>query len=209
MNKKIIQQIWLPTLLVLSCLCTPFTSVYAQNIRVTIQLKDVRMKLVMTEIEKQTRYLFAIDDDVDVTRSVSVNVVNQPLQEALIQMVKGSDVSYQISGSNIVLKKKPIQKPVTVSGTVLDQNKQPVVGASVIVKGTAVGTSTGADGSFSLQVPPPPPQQPNWKLIFWATSLWWWLLAAVLYLTLRLKNPLPKSSRWLLLLLVLSVRKKP
>lgn len=43
------------------------------------------MKLVMTEIEKQTRYLFAIDDDVDVTRSVSVNVVNQPLQEALIQ----------------------------------------------------------------------------------------------------------------------------
>ena len=92
MNKKIIQQIWLPTLLVLSCLCTPFTSVYAQNIRVTIQLKDVRMKLVMTEIEKQTRYLFAIDDDVDVTRSVSVNVVNQPLQEALIQMVKGSDV---------------------------------------------------------------------------------------------------------------------
>ena len=155
MSKKIIQQIWLPTLLVLSCLCTPFTSVYAQNIRVTIQLKDVRMKLVMTEIEKQTRYLFAIDDDVDVTRSVSVNVVNQPLQEALIQMVKGSDVSYQISGSNIVLKKKPIQKPVTVSGTVLDQNKQPVVGASVIVKGTAVGTSTGADGSFSLQVPPP------------------------------------------------------
>ena len=128
-EKKIIQQIWLPTLLVLSCLCTPFTSVYAQNIRVTIQLKDVRMKLVMTEIEKQTRYLFAIDDDVDVTRSVSVNVVNQPLQEALIQMVKGSDVSYQISGSNIVLKKKPIQKPVTVSGTVLDQNKQPVVGA--------------------------------------------------------------------------------
>ena len=94
MNKKIIQQIWLPILLVLACLYTPFTSVYAQNIRVTIQLKDVRMKQVMTEIEKQTRYLFAIDDDVDVTCSVSVNVINQPLQEALIQMLKGSDVNY-------------------------------------------------------------------------------------------------------------------
>lgn len=207
MNKKIIQQIWLPILLVLACLCIPFTSVYAQNIRVTIQLKDVRMKQVMTEIEKQTRYLFAIDDDVDVTRSVSVNVVNQPLQEALIQMVKGSDINYQISGSNIILKKQPIQKPVTISGTVQDQHKQPIVGASIIVKGTAVGTSTNADGSFSLQIPPPQ-QQLNWKLIFWAMSLWWYLLAAVLYLTLRLKNPSPKSSRWLLLLLVLSVRKK-
>ena len=110
MNKKIIQQIWLPILLVLVCLCTPFTSVYAQNIRVTIQLKDVHMKQVMTEIEKQTRYLFAVDDDVDVTRSVSVNVINRPLQEALIQMVKGSDINYQISGSNIILKKQPIQK---------------------------------------------------------------------------------------------------
>ena len=155
MNKKIIQQIWLPILLVLACLYTPFTSVYAQNIRVTIQLKDVRMKQVMTEIEKQTRYLFAIDDDVDVTCSVSVNVINQPLQEALIQMLKGSDVNYQISGSNIILKKQPIQKPITISGTVQDQNKQPIVGASIIVKGTAVGTSTNADGSFSLQIPPP------------------------------------------------------
>ena len=155
MNKKIIQQIWLPILLVLACLYTPFTSVYAQNIRVTIQLKDVRMKQVMTEIEKQTRYLFAIDDDVDVTCSVSVNVINQPLQEALIQMLKGSDVNYQISGSNIILKKQPIQKPITISGTVQDQNKQPIVGASIIVKGTAVGPSTNADGSFSLQIPPP------------------------------------------------------
>ena len=101
------------------------------------------------------------DRNREADRSVSVNVVNQPLQEALIQMVKGSDVSYQISGSNIVLKKKPIQKPVTVSGTVLDQNKQPIVGASVIVKGTAVGTSTGADGSFSLQVPPPHRNSPT------------------------------------------------
>ena len=54
MNKKIIQQIWLPILLVLVCLSTPFTSVYAQNIRVTIQLKDVRMKQVMTEIKADT-----------------------------------------------------------------------------------------------------------------------------------------------------------
>ena len=31
----------------------------------------------------------------------------------------------------------------------------PVIGAAVIVKGTTIGTSTGVDGDFSLQVPPP------------------------------------------------------
>jgi TonB-linked SusC/RagA family outer membrane protein len=41
----------------------------------------------------------------------------------------------------------------TVSGTVLDSTGAPIAGASVTIKGTRVGTSTGADGSFSLSIP--------------------------------------------------------
>ena len=41
----------------------------------------------------------------------------------------------------------------TVQGTVVDEAGQPVIGASVIVKGTTVGTTTGVDGKFSLPVP--------------------------------------------------------
>jgi TonB-linked SusC/RagA family outer membrane protein len=40
-----------------------------------------------------------------------------------------------------------------VTGTVLDANGAPVVGASVVIKGTSTGTSTGNDGGFSLMVP--------------------------------------------------------
>ncbi len=47
------------------------------------------------------------------------------------------------------------QTPVQVSGNVRDAQGQPVIGASVVVKGTTVGASTGIDGEFSLQVPPP------------------------------------------------------
>jgi len=38
----------------------------------------------------------------------------------------------------------------TITGTILDANGSPVAGASVTVKGTTMGTSTGADGSFVL-----------------------------------------------------------
>lgn len=155
MNKKIIQQIWLPVLLVLTCLVALPQNVRAQNIRMTIHMKDVRMEQVMTEIEKQSRFLFAINDGVDVNQIVTVEAENQPLQAVLNQMVKGKDISYQISGSNIVLAKKPAQQAVQVRGVVQDPAGQPIIGASVIVVGTTTGTSTGADGSFSLQIPPP------------------------------------------------------
>ena len=57
------------------------------------------MKQVMTEIERQTKFLFGINDDVDVDKLVTVNVTNQSLEAALDQMVKGTDITYQISSS--------------------------------------------------------------------------------------------------------------
>lgn len=44
-----------------------------------------------------------------------------------------------------------LDPPGTVSGRVLDSNRQPVVGASIVVEGTVTGTTTGSDGSFELQ----------------------------------------------------------
>lgn len=41
----------------------------------------------------------------------------------------------------------------TITGKVTDEKSNPVANASVIVKGTTVGTSTGADGTYSLTVP--------------------------------------------------------
>src|ERR1700722_14482862 len=41
----------------------------------------------------------------------------------------------------------------TVTGTVKDESSAPIAGASIIVKGTKIGTSTGADGSFKITAP--------------------------------------------------------
>ena len=41
----------------------------------------------------------------------------------------------------------------TVKGTVVDEAGQPVIGATVIVKGTTQGTTTGVDGRFQIAVP--------------------------------------------------------
>lgn len=40
--------------------------------------------------------------------------------------------------------------PITVNGTVVDEAGEPVIGATVMVKGTSVGASTDLDGKFSF-----------------------------------------------------------
>jgi TonB-linked SusC/RagA family outer membrane protein len=41
----------------------------------------------------------------------------------------------------------------TISGVIVDSEELPVIGATVVVKGTTIGTVTNADGKFSINVP--------------------------------------------------------
>ncbi len=44
-------------------------------------------------------------------------------------------------------------KTYTVKGVVLDNNNEPIIGASVLVSGTSIGVATDLDGNFTLKVP--------------------------------------------------------
>lgn len=48
------------------------------------------------------------------------------------------------------LKTQTVMQAITVKGTVVDTNGEPVIGASVLVKGTSNGTITDIDGNFTL-----------------------------------------------------------
>lgn len=50
----------------------------------------------------------------------------------------------------LLLLGRVVAQTHTITGTVLDANGVPVAGASVVIKGTRVGTSTGIDGSFTI-----------------------------------------------------------
>lgn len=45
------------------------------------------------------------------------------------------------------------QNMVTVTGQVTDEQNEPLIGATVMVKGSSIGTSTDIDGNYSLQAP--------------------------------------------------------
>lgn len=146
-------------ILLISCSCFSARGgeVLAQNPKLTLKLHDVRMEQVMNEIEKQINYYFIVDKGVDIKRTLTINVTNKPLTTVLDQLVAGTDTRYRVYQQNIYLSvvKRDASKPVRINGKVLDTRGEPVVGASVVVQGTTLGTSTGLDGAFSLQIPAP------------------------------------------------------
>ena len=196
MNKKIIQRISLLILLFVLPIAYPVTDIHAQDVRVTIRMEKVRMEQVMNEIERQTKYLFGSAENVDVKRIVTVQVVNRPLQEALDAMLRGTNVSYTVQGSNIVLKngrsEAEAKTPAVISGVVRDAAGSPVVGEAVVVKGTTIGISTDSEGRFSLQVPPPL-RGPFWKSTIRGMPRRMFGSAAPLASTLRSKRIANKS----------------
>lgn len=162
MNKKIIQQIRLSILLFVPALLFPLSALRAQNVRVTIRENGAKMEQVISAIERQTRYLFGIGDEVNTDLPVTVHAENEPLKKVLDEMFRGTDIVYTVEGTNILLTRRPAapqSRAVSVSGRVTDASGQPIVGASVIVRGTTVGVSTDAEGRFALEVPSPAASQ--------------------------------------------------
>ena len=147
----------LPVLTLVCCLFAGTAS--AQSVPVTLRVSDAPLEQVLSAIEKQTTYLFVYDKNVDVACRVSIDVKDTPLNNELNTLFQSSDIAYAVENTSIVLSQKAPAaqpgQPVTVTGKVVDASGMPVIGAAVIVKGTTIGTSTGVDGDFSLQVPPP------------------------------------------------------
>ena len=158
MEKTVICKISRLFLLTLfSSLCLYIQPVKAQTAHVTIDMKDVTLEQVMNEIKKQTRYLF-INENVDnLDQKVSINVSNKEIKATLDQLFTPLGIAYRINKTSVFISKRKADesKPVQVQGSVTDASGVPIVGASVVVKGTTVGTSTDSEGKFALMVPAP------------------------------------------------------
>ena len=128
-------------------------SIYSQSI--SLKMSNVSVKKAMTELQTKSGYSFVyIAGDVDTDRTVSINA--SQLKDAVAQILKGQNVSYEIQGKNIVIKKGTQQatskKKRKVSGTVKDVNGEPIIGATIMEEGTTNGTITDFDGNFALEV---------------------------------------------------------
>lgn len=132
--------------------------VYAQSARVTIKKQQAAIEEILQEIESQTNYLFINNNNVKLDRRVDVSVENEPVATVLKKIFEGTGAEFVLQGSHIVLTNK-VQKSIPPrtpkaenrSGRVVDAGGKPIVGATVILAGTTVGTTTDSEGRFTIR----------------------------------------------------------
>lgn len=132
---------------------------------VTKQFKNAKLSTVLKELGRQSKMSVVYKvSEIDANRKVTANFRSTPVREALNQVL-GNDFTYEINDKVVTIHKRvaaqrPQQtqqhattKAKAVKGTVLDENGEPVIGATIREKGTNNVAVTDIDGNFTINVP--------------------------------------------------------
>jgi len=126
--------------------------------KVTLQFRQVKLAKVFEAITQQTGLTVAYSRPiVNPDRVVSIEANKEELSNVLAQLLKGMNVAFEIGETKIYLKEKTVsetpqkgERLITISGIIVDEKGEMIIGASIAVQGTTLGTITNADGEYSL-----------------------------------------------------------
>ena len=128
---------------------------FAQRVRTSLGISKATVEQVLNKIESTSDYVFLYNDNtIQTDRMVTLNAASTKITDILNEVFAGTNVTYAIVDKQIILSTKkaaPEQSQQKVTGKVKDANGEPLIGVSILVKGTTNGTVTDIDGNFSLQ----------------------------------------------------------
>ncbi|HEX5552693.1 MAG TPA: SusC/RagA family TonB-linked outer membrane protein, partial [Chitinophagaceae bacterium] len=129
---------------------------YSQNNLLTLNLHNVHLSRALSIIERKTDYRFLYNDqEVKAAQKVNLDVTNTPVTDILTRLLASTHLSYNVLQNKlVVIAPEPAAIAVQkISGTVTDSSGSPLIGVTIKIKGTSMGTVTDAQGNFAMEVP--------------------------------------------------------
>ena len=139
-------------------------AVYSQTTKLNLNMKNVSLKQVLEELEKQTDVTFLYSDtNLDVNKEVTLVAHDKTLEQVLDDLFRGKPVHYSMIENHVILavKEAPVsyasnqQQGFTVKGKVVDDKGEPLPGVNVFTKSKKHGVITSSDGTYVIQVDGP------------------------------------------------------
>lgn len=134
-----------------------FQSVAVVNAqRINVVANNQTLKNIMGSIQKQQGYTYFFRGANIANISISVDIQDAELPDAMAIILKNQDLSWTLSDKTIVIAptpKAPLSKTArqqAISGRVIDENSQPVAGATIAVRGDDKKAITDAYGGFEI-----------------------------------------------------------
>ncbi|MGV3508735.1 MAG: SusC/RagA family TonB-linked outer membrane protein, partial [Sphingobacteriaceae bacterium] len=141
---------------------TPYANTYSQ-VRMDINLVKGNLPELFQQIQEQSDYLFIYKDDfikLNKYEEINLKLNNKTVKEILDDALKGSGLTYRISGRQIAIVKDETKSSksrqdslLAIRGRIYDTHEPPgtLPGVSIRIKGTTTGTTTDADGYFDIK----------------------------------------------------------
>lgn len=123
---------------------------------ISLSIQNGTIQTFVSEIEKQTDYMFLYkNEDIDSSIKVNVKAENKPAIEVLNEVIAKTNLVYKINGKHIVLTRKGSAdvKDIVITGKIVDNKGEAIIGANVLIKGTSSGVVSDMDGNFSIKAP--------------------------------------------------------
>lgn len=135
-------------------------SLFSQEIdperKISIVYEDTELRTILVNLsEKENHYFTYFTSLPSLQQKITCNIKDKPMKDALKELFKNTNITFQFYGNNIVLKEegKRLKKKYVISGRVIDgETKLPVSYASVRVKDTYLGTIADQEGEFEMTV---------------------------------------------------------
>lgn len=123
---------------------------------ITLKVENKEISKILISIEKQGDYRFLFNSRLkDLKQKVSVDFANMEIRDVLQNLFSGTKLTYLMLENNLVAIRSNDEDvaDVRITGKVTNESGEAVSAASITVKGTANGTSTDANGNFSITTP--------------------------------------------------------
>lgn len=140
------------SLYLLGCLQLMAINGFSQD-KVTLNLEDTQLEVILKQIEKQTSYNFIYNnDEINVSQKLTIEVIDKDLTKTLNELLQTTTIRYLIKNSFIILSNHPQQNnKYTLSGTVKDAaTGETLPGASIYIKDGNKGVTTNEYGFYSI-----------------------------------------------------------
>ena len=130
---------------------------YAQSLKFSFKLENSTVNEVLAEIESKSDFIFFYGDDIlNLEHRVNLKVADQTIEQILDALFHQTGHKWTIRNRQIIINDAPeAQAPrrTVISGRVTDMSGGPLVGVTVIIDNTTIGTSTDAQGQFTIDIP--------------------------------------------------------
>ena len=144
------------TMALLLAACLQVSAKSFSQTRITLSLQSVELRKALVIIERKSNYRFLYNDDVVASGiKVDVEAANTPVTEVLDKLLLTRSLYYKILENDLVVISNADNnvQQARITGKITSAAGEPLVGVSVNLKGSTLGTQTDVNGSFSLTVP--------------------------------------------------------